>query len=140
MEQLEARPYGPEISNAEREVLRAQVAVIDKDIISWREAPVTTTYQVDVFGEKLADLAQVLDDYYLLIDLSETIRPSAAVLERLRQIMSNQHKLRHAAVFTGKNFILNVAARFVLARIGFASFSIHKTREEALDAITRARS
>ena len=140
MHTIEARPYGPEISENEREILRAQVSLIDDDIILWREAPLTTVPQIDVYGEKLTELARQLDKVYLLIDLTDTNRPSADVLDRLRKVMSTQQNLCHAAVFTGMNFLLNVAAKFVLARIGFASFSIHKTREQALEAIHHARS
>jgi len=135
MHTIEARPYGPDISTSERETLKAQVTLLDKNIIYWREAPVTTPYQIDVYAEKLIELTRELEDYYLLIDLTDTNRPSPEVLDRIRQVMSTQTKLRHAAVFTGKNFLLNVAAKFVLTRIGFASFSIHKIRDEALAAI-----
>lgn len=139
MNTIEARPYGPEISDSERDVLRAQVTLMDENIISWQEAPVTTPYQLEVYAEKLRELIKDLDGFYLLADLSNTIRPSPEVLDCLRSIMSGQKKLRHAAVFTGMNPLINVAAKFVLARIGFASFSIHKTRDQALDAIKNAR-
>ena len=53
--------------------------------------------------------------------------------------MKNFTGLNHAAIYTGKNFILNIAAKFVMERVGFASYSIHKTKEEALDAIKNVR-
>ena len=138
MNAIEARPYGPLLTAAERETLRSQVSLRDDGIVSWREAPVTTTYQIDAYAERLAELVQPMEAYLLLVDLTDTIRPSPEVLERLREFFSTQTKMRHAAVFTGKNFLLNVAAQFVLARIGFGSYSVHKTRDDALAALRSA--
>lgn len=138
MNAIEARPYGPLLTAAERETLRSQVSLLDDSIVSWREAPVTTTHQIDAYAERLAELVRPMEAYLLLVDLTDTNRPSPEVLERLREFFSTQTKMRHAAVFTGKNFLLNVAAQFVLARIGFGSYSVHKTRDDALAALRNA--
>jgi hypothetical protein len=61
MSAIEARPYGPRLTAAERETLRSQVSLLDDGIVSWREAPVTTTYQIDAYAERLAELVQPME-------------------------------------------------------------------------------
>lgn len=139
MSELESRPYGPEISETERQALRDQVTLLDNDIIFWREAPMPTTHQLDIYAGKLYELSAELDKYYLLVDLSRAARPTPEILEHVRNIMSKRDKLAHAAIFTEKNFMLNIAAKFLMARMGFTSYSIHTTRDEAFDAIQNAR-
>jgi hypothetical protein len=69
------------LSAAERETLRSQVSLLDDGIVSWREAPVTTTRQINAYAERLAELVQPMEAYVLLIDLTNTIRPSPEVLD-----------------------------------------------------------
>lgn len=139
MVEIEARPYGPDITKEEREALRARVYMLSDDTLIWHETPIPTTYQVNIFGEKLAELTQEAKEFYLIIDLTEAARPSAEIINCIRNIMQGFSGMHHAAIYTGKNFILNIAAKFVMERVGFASYSIHKTKEEALDEIKNVR-
>ena len=70
-----------------------------------------------------------------LIDITEAEPPSAETRAQLKKLFGGQAKLRRAAVFTGKNCMLNVAARFVLSGLGLKSVTTHKTKEEALEAL-----
>lgn len=135
MIKIEARPYGPNVTEAEREALRERVFMYSADTAYWHEVPVQTTYQIVILGEKLTELTRDLENFYLIIDLTEAGRPSAEIIDSIRKVMQHFSGLQHAAVFTGKNFMLNIAAKFVLERLGFASYSIHKTKEEAAVAI-----
>ena len=139
MHEIEPRPYGPVLTREEEETLRAQVTLLAPDIICWHEAPVPSTFQLDVYAKKLDELARMLDGYFLMLDLSNTVRPGPSILAHLRVIVADMIKPRHAAVVTGKYFILSVAVKFVMARVGFNSFSIYRTREVALEAIERKR-
>lgn len=139
MIEIEAREYGPEITAEEREALRERIYMFTDDILIWQEVPVQTCNTVAVHGEKVMELTADLENFFLLIDLTEAGRPKAEIIDCLRKVMGSLTGLRYAAVYTGKNFILNVAAKFVMGRMGFVAYSIHKTKEEALDAINNVR-
>jgi hypothetical protein len=135
---LEARPYGPDSTEEEAEAIRARIASLGGDVVLYREMPVQSPFHLDLFAEELARLASAMPSIALLIDLTEAKPPNAATRERLREIFGGLKNLRHAAVFTGKNFVVNLAAKFVLAGLGLRAYTIHRTREEALAALADA--
>src|SRR5262249_45573301 len=106
--QVEARAYGPESTPEEGAALKERVYFFSEGGVMYRETPIQTVFQLDRFEEKLDALAATVDSTYgLLIDLTEAEPPSAAIRARLKKLFARQHKLRHASVFTGKNFMLN---------------------------------
>jgi hypothetical protein len=109
------------------------------DTVVWHEVPIQTTYQIVNFGQKLSELTRDLERFYLLIDLTEAQRPSAEIINAVRKAMQERPGMAHVGVYTGMNFMLNIAAKFVLERVGFVSYSLHKTREDALQAIQDAK-
>jgi hypothetical protein len=129
---IEARAYGPESTPEEVAAIKDRIYFFSEKVIMFREVPVQSVFQLDLFEAKLDELAAPLDAYDLLIDLTEAEPPSAAIRARLKALFARQRKMRRTAVFTGKNFMLNVAAKFVLAGAGLRSFSVHTTREQAL--------
>lgn len=135
--QLEDRGYGPTLTPAERELLSSQIYIYAPGIIRMTEAPILSPIQLDVYEEKLHGLAADLDKFQMLIDLSKVVnRPQAADRARLKEIFSPiSSKVTMAAVFTGKNFILNMAAKFILGGLGFQSLTVHKHKAEALEAL-----
>ena len=139
MDKIETKPYGPDITSEERDVLLQRVYMFSDDTVIWHEVPIATNYQLEMFGEKMLELTRNIEKFYMIIDLSAAERPSAETIETLRKIMKKFQGLKHAAVYTGKNFMLNIAAKFVLGRMGFLSYSIHKTQEDALKSIQNAR-
>lgn len=139
MDKIKEKPYGPDMTNEERDALLERVYMFSDDTVIWHEVPIQTNYQLEMFGEKMLKLTQNIEKFYLIIDLSAAERPSAENIECIRKIMKKFHRLKHAAVYTGKNFMLNIAAKFVLSRIGILSYSIHKTQDDALKSIQHAR-
>jgi hypothetical protein len=135
--QFERRPYGPESTPAELKAIGDCIYVYEPDVFYWREVPVMSVFQVGIFEQRLNILSSNVPYYDLLIDLIETNPPpNAQIRERLKQVFSGQKKLRRAAVFTGKNFMLNVAAKFVLGgSIGLKNFSVHQTIEQAVERL-----
>ena len=78
--------------------------------------------------------------HFLIIDLTEALRPDAETREYLRQKFHPiKDNLEHVAIYTGKNVILNIAAKFVLRGIGLEPYSLHTKHEEALAAIKNAK-
>lgn len=138
---IEARPYGEESTDEEIELLKSQVEKINGDTILWKEVPVPTVFQINIFNEKLKELTVEKKNYYMIVDLTCSERPKADAINAIRKMLNNFTGLKYLAVFTGKNRILNIAAKFLVARLGLLSseFSMHKTKEEALEAIQSAK-
>jgi hypothetical protein len=133
--EIEVRPYGPDSTPEEIEAIRARVFLHDERTVGYREMPIQTPFHIDQYDAKIQELTAELDTFDLLIDLTEAKPPSAETRARLRKLFSSQTKMARAAVFTGRNFMLNVAAKFVLSGMGLQSFSVHTTREQALEAL-----
>jgi hypothetical protein len=132
---FEVRPYGPDSTPEEVQAIKDCVYLYKAGIVMYRELPIQSVFHLDLFQEKLTQVAGPLTSYALLIDLVAAKPPNAEIRSRLKALFASQQNLRTAAVFTGKNFMLNVAAKFVLSGIGLKSFTIHKTLEEALKAV-----
>jgi hypothetical protein len=131
---LAERPYGPESTPEEIKAIEACIYVLADGVLMYKEVPIPSIFQLDIFERRMTELGD-RSGYRLIIDLTEAQPPSAAIRERLKRLFGGQ-PLRRVAVFTGKNFMLNIAAKFVLGGIiGLKNVSIHKTREEAVDAV-----
>lgn len=131
---LERRAYGPSSTPAEIEAIKACISLYSADIILYRELPVQSIFHLDIFEERLNQLSGGMRGYDLLIDLTEAEFPSCAIRGRLKKMFLGQKKLRRVAVFTGKNFLINTAAKFVLSEPGL-SFSVHTELEDAIASL-----
>lgn len=101
--------------------------------------PLPCAYAFELFAEEIRKYAANQERIFLLIDLTDASRPDAAARIGLQQLFSTVGNVAYAAAFSGRNILLNSAARFVLQRFGLPSFSIHKHEEEAVHAILQAR-
>lgn len=134
MTEIEARPYGPESSEAERAALRRRVSWLEDGILLFRAVPVPTPFQLDLSFDKIEELTDGMSSFALIVDLTEGERPSAEVRAYLRERLSRLTRLAHTSLFIGSSFVLTVAARFVLRGAGHQSFSVHRRHEDALEA------
>jgi hypothetical protein len=136
--ELQARPYGDESTPDEVAAIRDRVWLYRApDLIMYFEVPVPSPFQIRLFGKKLDELTANLKQYDLLVDLTHAKPPGAEVREALKEMFGKQPKCRKVGVFTGRNFMLNVAARFVLGSVGLKDFTVSKTLEEALKTLGR---
>lgn len=136
---LENRPYGPDSTEQERRTIEAQVVPLGDDVVLYRETPVVTRFSLDLIFGRIGELTKGLDRFCIVIDLTVTGPPSAEVRQHLRALFGALQP-NHVAVFTGKNFMLNVAAKFVLGKVlGGVAHSVHKTLDDALRAIEAVR-
>jgi hypothetical protein len=132
---FEIRPYGPGSTPEEVQAIKDCIYLFKPGVVMYRELPIQSIFQLDLFHEQLNEVGSKLPSYSLLIDLIEAKPPNAEIRSRLKTLFGSQKNMRTAAVYTGKNFMLNVAAKFVLSGIGLRSFTVHKTLEEALEAV-----
>lgn len=136
--EIEARPYGPGSSDAERQALRARVSVLEDGLVLFRAVPVPTPFQLDLSFDRIEELTAGLASFALVIDLTEGRRPNAEVRARLRERFSRLKRLCHTSIVVGPNFVLTVAARFVLRGSGLGSLTFHRRYVDALEAARRA--
>ncbi|MEM6989906.1 MAG: hypothetical protein AAF721_05400 [Myxococcota bacterium] len=137
---LEKREYGPDGSEADHEALRSQLYWHSPGIVMYREAPVITMHQLAVYHERLGELAAEVEEFQMLVDIRIASMPTAEQRAKLREMYGNQSNLTDAAAITGRNFVINIAAKFVLGGSGLKSFSVHRTLEQALEALRAAKS
>ena len=130
--------YGFDSTSDQVEAIRSRICFLRDDIVLYREMLVQSLFHLDLFQEELIRVSKTLPAIALLIDLIEAKPPNVCTRERLREIFCGLTNLRAAAVFTERNFVLNIAAKFVLNGLGLRSYTIHTTREEALKALANA--
>jgi hypothetical protein len=137
---LEKREYNNDCSEKDIQLLKNQVEVLKDNIILFHEAPVMSDFQINTMWEKVDDLIIDSSDYYLLVDLVNTKPPNAPQRLQLKGYFTKHSKsIKHTALYTGKNKLLNFVAKFVLGAVINNKFSIHNSKEEALIAIYNAK-
>ena len=137
--EIEARPYGPDASDEERQAIADRVTIIEEGIVRLQQVPVTSPFTVDILFDRLAELTADWDRFSLLLDLHATHRPSAETRARIRtRFTSLESKIVQTAVFFEANILMRLAVRFLLATAAF-KVSLHKTEQEALNALRDVR-
>ena len=134
---VEARAYGPDSTEAEIEALRGQIWMFAPRIVMYRELPVLSLFHLEVYEKRLMELASSVDSFQLLVDLRVAGRPNAPTRDRLKKLFIKPHNMTRVAVFTGRNVLLNMAAKFVLSGIGMPRIIVVKSLDEALAALER---
>jgi hypothetical protein len=134
---LEARSYDADCTPAERVLLLDRVSTQGPRLICIKELEVATAWSIKFMGKKIHELAAERDRFCLLFDITETTPPNAVLRAALREVLAPllDQGLQSAAVFTGRNFLINVAAKFVWGGAGLRDFSVHTTRAEAEAAL-----
>lgn len=134
---LKHRPYGPDSTVEEIKAIKDRISLHSSGIILFRELPVQSVFHLDLFEQRINELSRKLHSYCLLIDLTEAEFPDADVRIRLKKLFGSLARLRGIAAFTGRNFLMNTAARYVLNEPYLPPFTVHTTQQEALEALVR---
>jgi len=137
---IEAREYGPDSTERELQLLRSRVRLLADDVVLYEEVPVQSLFQIDVMFESLREVTRDLNKFFYVISLRDAGRPTVDTRNHLKMRFQEFHeRIHHAAVYTGKNFMLNVAIKFVFNGFGFHSYSVHRTVEQAIQEIDTIR-
>src|SRR5262245_58068399 len=126
--EFESREYGPDDLTPEvRAACKERIYLHSGRIFMWRELPKISVYTADLFVENFVELvkAKGIDAYSVIVDLTGTQIPSAAARSRYSTFFRGElqrGRFQAAAMVTGKNFLINSAARFVAAAIGIRAF------------------
>lgn len=112
----------------------------DENVLFYKEIPEPTKSTLTENFEQLSKLSKTYKKFFLIIDLSEAERPSAEIRQHIsEELKFFKEKVIHLAIYTGQNFILNMAVTFTFRKVNLKSYSIHKTLEEAEQAIEETR-
>lgn len=133
--EIENRPYGPDSTQEEIEMLRNRVTLLDQDTVHFFEVPVMSIFQIEIVCN---EIGKYLDDgaKYLVINLTVANPPDSPLREQLKKCYSKYtHLIHHVSFYTGKNTILNLIAKYMVRTVGYKKYTFHKTKEQALSAL-----
>lgn len=138
---IPARPFGPDSTPEELELIKGRLYELEPSIFIWHEIPVQTAFTVRLSLARLNELGAHLPSFSYIVDLREAGTPTQEVRATLMQQLNEaMPKLSAIAVWTEKNVLLNVAAKFVVAGMGLKkTCSLHKTLPDCLVALRKHR-
>lgn len=126
---IEKRPYGPDSSADEIQAIRARLTPLNQSQFLWEEMPIQSRFSIQLMVEQLQAATVNLPQYDLVVDLRSAVPPSQEVRAALFAALKSFPKMRKCACVTGRNFLMNVAAKFVFSSLSIP-VSTHKTMEE----------
>lgn len=133
---FKARRYNENSTPEEIKALKRRVYIHDPHIICIKEIPIVCPFSVNLLFDVTEELSKQLGTFGLIIDLRETQRPDAisrrAISVRFKRACDNAV---HASFCTGRNLLINTAARVLMYHTRLKSFSIHKGFEQSVKAI-----
>lgn len=136
--ELEAHAYGADSTPEEVAALRRQVSLLEPGIVLYREAPVMSEFQIDVYMDRLTELIREHGQIVMIIDLAAGGRADAPARARIKARISDlRGKFRHVAV-VGDNRLGLISARLIGVALG-VEMSTHRRLAEAREAARRAR-
>ena len=135
---IEAKRYGADSTPEEVRAIRDRVRLYQPGIILYEETPLQTEFSLGIIFDRIEELLRENPGASLLVDLTIAERPNAQIRDYLRTRFARLgDQLQRIAVFTGKNFLLNTAAKFVLSGMA-KSLSVHSTQAEAEEVLRHA--
>jgi len=138
---IQTKRYFEENSSKEEiEVLKSRITYYDKNIIWFRDIPIPSSFVQKLFFQKLNEIIEPDQKFYMLIDLRDVKIKKADVENRdiLKKTFEHyKSQIIHGFVVVGPNIFMKVAAKVVFRRLN--SLSFHLTMEDALDKISEIR-
>ena len=115
-----------------------QVQLLRPDLLIWKEGasydPKVTSKQFDELEKILANLNTTP---FYLVDLSVAKRPDPEIVQLIEdRLKPIRNRFRHAAVYTGKNYLMFLGIKFYFIRFEFPSYSAHTNVESALKSFS----
>ncbi len=133
---FEERKYSEDSTEEEIQAIKDNVFIYDPQIIYLDEIPVVSPFSINLVFDEITLLGETLGKHGLVIDIRGTRIPDAVTRRVINQRFGRVcETISHVAFCTGKNVIINTAARFVMYQTNLESFSINKTVEECFAAI-----
>jgi len=121
-----------------KEVKENDVVRLAPNLIMWKEG---SSYDVDVTNRQFDDLENLLNEQkekqFYLVDLSVAKRPTPEIIQLIEgRLKPLNDRFIHAAVYTGKNYLMLLGIKFYFIRFGFPSYSAHGSLEDAINSLS----
>lgn len=133
---FEQRAYNENATPEEIQAIKDGVFAYDENVIYVKEIPIVSPFSINICFDEMERLGKEMIKHGILIDIRDTQKPDS----KTRRVINGRfskicESVEHVSFCTGKNVIINTAARFVLYQTNLDSYSIHKTAEAAFKAI-----
>jgi len=136
---LEARSYGPDLSEEERREIAERVASPALGVVVYDEVPVMSPTSVSLTHARMYALTASWARFVLVVDLIGVQRPDAKTRAALRQAVSEiAERLDHVAYVVGGDRVTGALAKLYGYVMGYRSVSTHGDRNEAI-ALARSK-
>ncbi|WNJ17256.1 hypothetical protein [Pontibacter sp. G13] len=136
MVKIEARAYGPDSTEEEKQAIRDRIRIRPDGIVHWDEMPVGGIYHLTLFDEQFSRLLEPGRQYGMIVNLTGVGRPNAAYRDALRDYMTSIHdRFYHIAIVTGKGPLINLSAKIVVSIWNLWNFSLETTYQDAEDKL-----
>lgn len=120
------------------EAIRNRVSILEEGIILLNEIPIVSPFSINLVFDQMKIFAKTIERCAYLIDITKTEIPNAETRRVINaEFQSTLSNVKHVSFVTGKNFIINTAARFVMYQTNLNSFTIDKTREKGIESINK---
>ena len=111
--------------------LDARISMLSDSVVLYREIPEQTAFSCNYLFDRVAEKSAKLPTFRLIIDLSEAGRPGAEVKAQIEERVQGYTNLEQIYVVMGKNVLIRIAAKFMLARLMSLPIEIVGSLEEA---------
>ena len=128
---IERRVYGPDSSPEEIAAIQARLSRYNADTFVWEEMPIQSPFSVEVMLREIQRQTANLPSFNLVVNLTQAEPPPQEVRTALYRSLDALTNMKRCACYTGRNFLLNAAAKFVLVAVR-VKVTVHKTLEDAL--------
>jgi len=134
--EIEHRPYGPDSSPAEIQMLKDRVELLDHTTVYVDEVPIMSPFEIEVTTQQIAAYLRTSNAKFLVINLIGTENPDALLRAEIKKHYSQfSERIEHIAFYTGNNVIINLIAKLMVRVVGNKHYTFHTTREQAFKAI-----
>ena len=124
-----------EISKVE---LSNRVVRYKNQIVVYREVPFISTFTVTHMFSEVQKIIYEGQKIFLVLDLTESNKPSAAIRSVIsEEVKKIKDQIVHCSIYSGRNKMINLLAKFALGGVGFESYTISSTLQGALDQFTK---
>ena len=140
--EIEDKKYGPDSTAEEIQLIKDQIYWYDesKNYLMYHELPTQSVFHTNIAFDEIERKTSNLESFYIIIDLSRASRPNTEVRAAIKTRMEKMDKkLAYCSAITGKNIMITMAAKFVLAVVGLKGLDICKDMDAAIKAIERSK-
>ena len=114
------------------------VYIYEQGIIYYKELHIATPESVLLFFSRVFELGKQFDNYGILIDLRDAKVPDAVTRRTINDEFSKLcDEASHVSFVTGKNILINTAAKFVMFQTDLNSYTVNKNIEDGITAIKK---